>query len=151
LFDAIAAITDTCLVSGFHAEAPMRLESTMDKNCSESYPFKIKEVILTEQIIEGVVDDLMNNVSVPVISAKFHNTIINIIFAVVSEISKKTGLQKVVFSGGTFQNRYILENAENKLKDQGFEVFSHSKIPSNDGGIALGQMVIGAWRREMIT
>ena len=51
---------------------------------------------------------------------------------------------KVVLSGGTFQNKYLPSQLENKLSDNGFEVFTSSKIPSNDGGIALGQLIIGA-------
>jgi len=57
-------------------------------------------------------------------------------------------LKKVVLSGGTFQNRYLLETTEKLLTDMGFEVYTQSDLPSNDGGIALGQLAIAANLRE---
>jgi hydrogenase maturation protein HypF len=56
----------------------------------------------------------------------------------------ESGINKVIFSGGTFQNKYLLERVETKLTNQGFNVVSHKKVPTNDGGIALGQLVIAA-------
>lgn len=62
---------------------------------------------------------------------------------------KESGINKVVLSGGTFQNRYLLENSIQLLENLGFEVFSHRQVPSNDGGIALGQLAVAAaLRRE---
>ena len=84
------------------------------------------------------------------ISSKFHNTVINVIFAVVSQLRKETGLNKVALSGGTFQNKYILSRLELLLAREKFEVFSQCKIPSNDGGIALGQLAVAAKRKELV-
>jgi hydrogenase maturation protein HypF len=67
---------------------------------------------------------------------------------IVEKIRKETGLKKVVMSGGTFQNRYLLGNLEPRLKRSGFDVYTQNLIPSNDGGIALGQLAIAAKRRE---
>jgi hydrogenase maturation protein HypF len=64
-------------------------------------------------------------------------------------IRKEQYFNKIALSGGTFQNRIILERAENKLKTNGFEVYTQSSVPSNDGGIALGQMAIAAKRRAL--
>ncbi len=64
------------------------------------------------------------------------------------KIRQETGLKKVILSGGTFQNRYLLANLEPALRNSGFDVYAHSRIPSNDGGIALGQLAIAAKRRE---
>ncbi len=148
LFDAVAAITNVCPVSKFHAEAPMRLENVASGTIEIAYPFDFGEVISFEPTIQEIVQDLLEGVNVSEISAKFHNTVINVIFTVASQIRKETGLNKIVLSGGTFQNKYILSRVELILKKDGFEVFSHCKIPSNDGGIALGQLVIAAKRRE---
>ncbi len=149
LFDAVAALTNICTFSTFHAEAPMRLESLLDDNCNEYYDFEIRQTIKFNKTFKGIVDDIKSGIKASVISAKFHNTIINIIFAVVSDIRKNHNINKVVLSGGSFQNRYILEKVENLLKNNGFNVFSHKSIPTNDGGIALGQLAIAAKRREM--
>lgn len=93
-----------------------------------------------------IMKDIKNQVPVSVISAKFHNTILTIILKVVKRLSQDSGLKKVVLSGGSFQNRYLLSNSIIMLQEQGFEVFAHENVPTNDGGIALGQMAIAAKR-----
>ena len=149
LFDAVSALTGLCTHSSFHAEAPMRLEAAIDQNIKECYNFDIDKSISIKTTFIEIINDLENNISASVISAKFHNTIIKIIFAVVFKINKEYNINKVVLSGGSFQNKYIVERIENLLFENGFEVFSQSKIPANDGGIALGQLAIAAKRREL--
>ena len=94
-------------------------------------------------------DDLKNGLSTELISAKFHHTVINIIFVIANKIRKEHRINKVALSGGSFQNKFILKRIENKLKGDGFEVFSHEQTPANDGGIALGQLAIAAKRRAL--
>ena len=94
LFDAVSAITNVCPVSKFHAEAPMRLENIASGTIEIAYPFDFDEVISFEPTIQEIVQDLQDGVNVSEISAKFHNTIINVIFAVVSQIRKETGLEQ---------------------------------------------------------
>lgn len=147
LFDAIAAITGICIHSDFHAEAPMRLESVIDMNCIDQYDFRIAKEISFHDTIHGVLDDMRNSIPVPVIAAKFHNTIISVIFAAVTELADKTSIHKVALAGGTFQNRYILERIEQKLSKSGFLVYFPHQVPANDGGIALGQLIIAAKRK----
>jgi len=149
LFDAVAALMNLCHRSTFQAEAPMRLESIVIAGCSESYPYRIGKTIRIGKIIEGVVADLIKGVEFSFIATKFHNTLISIIFDAVSLLRHSTGIEKVVLSGGVFQNRYLLENTEKKLAGAGFKVFSHEKVPSGDGSIALGQLVIAAKRRTL--
>ncbi|MEE4255594.1 MAG: carbamoyltransferase HypF [Bacteroidales bacterium] len=148
LFDAAAALCGLCNVSSFHAEAPMRLEAAIDISEKEAYPFTIKNSIDTGGIIKGMVEDLDAKVEVPRIAARFHNSVINIIFAAAEDMAK-SGIRKIVLSGGSFQNKYLLENAENGLIERGFEVYTPENIPANDGGLALGQLVIAAARRRM--
>ena len=82
------------------------------------------------------------------ISVKFHNTIIFIIIETAKIIRNKYKLNDIALSGGIFQNKYILSKTENDLKKNNFNVYSQLKIPSNDGGISLGQLAIAANRRE---
>lgn len=144
LFDAVAALINLCPVSKFHAEAPMRLEAAIDKKIQAYYSFKIGHTISFDETFISIVNDLKNAVAISEISAKFHNTIILITCEAVKKIRDEHHLNKVVLSGGTFQNKYLLENLENKLAKEGFEVFTHCKVPTNDGAIALGQLVVGA-------
>lgn len=149
LFDAVAAILNICTHADFHAEAPMRIESIIDENVNEEYNYHIDEVISLTGTIREIVGDIQSGKPVPVIAAKFHNTIISVIFAAVREIAQKKNISKVVLSGGSFQNRYMSGKIENLLKNNNFQVFTHTKVPCNDGGLALGQLVIAAKRRGM--
>lgn len=149
LFDAVSALTGLCSDSSFHAEAPMRLESTIMENTVDSYHFTINNGnIIFKQTFKEIIRDISDHVPVAIIAAKFHNTIIKLNFDIANMIREETGINKVVLSGGTFQNRYLLENTENLLAQHNFEVFTQSKVPSNDGGIALGQLMIAAKRRN---
>ncbi|MBN2681141.1 MAG: carbamoyltransferase HypF [Bacteroidales bacterium] len=145
LFDAVAAITNVCTNGTFHAEAPMRLESLAKENITENYPYGKGKEISFIPTIKAIVNDIKSNVETSVISAKFHNTFVKVILETIIEISAKTGIKKAVLSGGSFQNRYLLQKLENMLETSGIQVFSNEKIPANDAGIALGQLVIGAF------
>jgi hydrogenase maturation protein HypF len=149
LFDAVASILNICSYADFHAEAPMRLESIIEKNMNDEYSYNIDKVISLARTIRGIVEDIKSGVPNSVIAAKFHSTIISVIFNAVRRIALGKKINMVVLSGGTFQNRYLLEEVENLLKKNDFQVFSQVKVPCNDGGLALGQLVIAAKRREM--
>ncbi len=149
LFDAVSALINLCINASFHAEAPMRLEAAIDTNCEESYDFEMGSFIDLKKLFEGILSDLNKGVSQGIIAAKFHHTIINIIFAVAEKLRNERGLNKVVLSGGSFQNRFIAEKIEVLLEKQNFEVFSHQQTPSNDGGLALGQIAIAAKKRKL--
>jgi len=151
LFDAVSALTGICVNSTFHAEAPMRLENIISKGISNEYPYvKENNQFQFAQTIINIVNDIKNGTHVSIIAAKFHNTIISLIYEELMSISKLTGISKVVFSGGTFQNKYIVEKLENRLQAvKALEVYFPATIPANDGGIALGQIVIAGKRRVM--
>lgn len=149
LFDAVSALLNICTYSNFHAEAPMRLESIIDDKVTTDYSFDINKEISFKSTFLEILNDLEGKIPISIIATKFHNTIIKVIFAGAKEIRIRENINKIVLSGGTFQNRFILEKVENLLKANGFDVFSNNKIPSNDGGIALGQLVIAAKRREL--
>lgn len=141
LFDAVAALTNICTVAGFHAEAPMRLESAIQK-CDEKYDFEFYDCSINFlPAAEQIVNDLIKKVPSGIISAKFHNTIVDVCVITAQKIRKDTKINKIVLSGGSFQNRYLLEKTEEKLLINKFDVFSPRKIPCNDAGIALGQLV----------
>jgi len=148
LFDAVAALLNLCTVAAFHAEAPMCLESVADKRTTDAYPYIKAGHIGFKPMFTAIISDMASGVPVPVISARFHYTIVAVITDVVSELSARSGIRKVALSGGTFQNKYLLEKTEDILRQKGFTVYSHERIPSNDGGLALGQIMIAAKRLE---
>ncbi len=150
LFDAVSALLGICTRSTYHAEAPMRLESAADEHISSAYPVDIRNgEISFRPVFEGLLRDRENGMPVSEMAGKFHQTVVEVIIATAKKIASETGIRKVVLSGGTFQNRIVLAKAENRLREAGFAVYSHQQVPSNDGGIALGQMAVAAKRRVM--
>lgn len=148
LFDAVSAVLGLCSDVTFDSEAPMRLESLIDCETEEYYPFQIGKKITFSETFKAILEDIpMQNISL--ISAKFHNTIARIILQASVSIRKETSLNKVVLSGGVFQNKYLLEKALFLLKHSGFETFTNHQVPSNDGGISLGQLIIASKKREL--
>lgn len=145
LFDAVSALLNICTHSKYHAEAPMRLEAAIDHGCAESYQADfIEDRIEFKTVFQSILDDLKKQTSTGIIAAKFHNTMLNLIKETAVRIREKHQLNKVVLSGGSFQNRYLLEHSIRLLKQCGFEVFFPQQIPPNDGGIALGQIAVAA-------
>jgi hydrogenase maturation protein HypF len=148
LFDAVAAMTGVCTISDFHAEAPMRLENILDPGEPGQYHFAIGTTIDPGPVIKGIVADITEGVNTGRISAKFHRAVVDVIVKIVVNLINETGINKIVLSGGSFQNRFLVSESEKRLREYKLEVYSQQKFPSNDGGIALGQLVIAAKRRE---
>jgi hydrogenase maturation protein HypF len=147
VFDGVAAITGICERALFHAEAPMRLESCIVPGIDEYYDFNLSDTLSFVPAIRQICDSLSKGEPLGVISARFHNTVAEASCRMVKKISKETGLHKIVLSGGTFQNKYLSETLENRLVKDNFAVFTHSRVPCNDGGLALGQLVVAAGRK----
>ncbi len=150
LFDCVASLLDLVQEATFQAEGPMRLEAIVRTDCTESYAFECKETIQFGLTIQEITDDIRRGTDTSIIATKFHNTIILAIFETVKSIRLKEGINKVVLSGGVFQNKYLLEGTIQVLMKNNFEVYSHATVPSNDGGIALGQLAVASKRRELL-
>jgi hydrogenase maturation protein HypF len=147
-FDGISALLGLCVESGYEAEAPMKLEALANLHVREKYPVKIGKVIILDEMIRQIVSDINSGIHPGVISARFHNTIISTIFETVKKISAEKRIRKVVLSGGVFLNRIILGRIENLLMQHRYMVYTHTNVPTNDGGIALGQLFIASERRK---
>lgn len=149
LFDATSALLKICTNATYHAEAPMQLESASSITEKGYYNYSFSDHVCFKSTFAEMIDDISNNIDNSIIGGKFHNTIVNVI----SELSKiargKFGINKVVLSGGTFQNSILLEKSLEQLKKDGFDCYSQSEVPSNDGGLALGQLAIAAKRRSL--
>lgn len=157
LFDAVAAITGLCNFAQFDAEGPMRLESMAAAGTHPAYPFHLSwthnsqdpEELLNiglSDTIAALLEDIQSSQDLRLISARFHTTISKLIVQTTMQLRSSLGLNSVVLSGGLFQNRYILEQTEVSLEEQGFSVYAHKRVPTNDGGIALGQVAVAAAR-----
>jgi hydrogenase maturation protein HypF len=100
-------------------------------------------------MVRGIVEDLQKEKAASIISRKFHDSVVSAFSEIVSCVRDEHELNTVALSGGCFQNAYLLSEMENRLADKGFRVLSHKRIPTNDGGVALGQVCIAnAMKRD---
>ncbi len=146
LFDAVAAIVGLRQENQFEGQAAMELEFALD-GCptEEAYPFSLRpgqsmHLADWEPAIRALLADVNGAVSVGLMAARFHNMLAEMIVSV----ARHTGKERIVLSGGCFQNRYLTERAVQRLRTAGFRPYWHQRIPPNDGGIALGQIVAAA-------
>lgn len=144
LFDALASIVGLRQINRFEGQAAMELEFALHGiETDESYDFALSEETLDwGPMLRSLVGDVRDSVSVGKIAAKFHKTLVEMIVAV----ARRVGEERVVLTGGCFQNLYLTERAIARLREEGFRVYWHQRIPPNDGGIALGQ-IVAAWAK----
>ena len=146
LFDAVSALLGVRGVVNYEGQAAIELEMLAAEGVDEVYdwsrPSSYPIIIDPAPVLRAVVSDLRRGVDRAVISAKFHNTIADIIVGVSRAARERTGINRVALSGGVFQNMYLLGRTLDGLERQGFEALIHHQVPANDGGIALGQAVI---------
>ena len=133
LFDAVACITGVARQNRFEGQAAMLLENEIGAlRTEEAYALPGGD---WTPLISAVMADKIASVPVARIAARFHNALVEWIL----EVAASAKLKQIVLSGGVFQNRYLTERAAGMLESRGFEVYTHQRVPPNDGGIALGQ------------
>jgi hydrogenase maturation protein HypF len=148
LFDGIASILNIRQRANYEAQGAIELEFAAlppapdhMKRGEAFYTVNYEEhdgicLINWHYMINEIIDELRQKTSISYISSKFHNTLSEIIL----NIAQQTGFEKVVLSGGCFQNRFLIEKSISKLQLNGFKVYRHQRVPTNDGGISLGQI-----------
>ena len=145
LFDAVASMIGLRHEVNFEGQAAIELEMIADEAVEDAYPFAFEgECIDFRPAIERIAGETAGKSA---IAARFHNTVAAAIVETCLRIRSESGLRRVCLSGGTFQNVLLVSRAAAGLRRNGFEVFLHSRVPPNDGGIALGQAAIAAARR----
>ncbi len=155
LFDAIASLVGLHQRISFEGQAAMELEFAIQgTSTDEAYSFRISDhgicngqrsavsdqpsvmIVDWEPMVLEILDDTRKKVAIGTISAKFHNTLAEIIISV----AKRVGEERVLLTGGCFQNLYLTERTVHRLGMEGFRPYWHQRVPPNDGGIALGQV-----------
>ena len=143
LFDAVASLIGLRQQTRYEGHAAMELEFALDgietdENYNLSLVTRHSSLVLDwGPMIEAILSDVQNSVATGRISAKFHNALAEAVVAV----AKRIGKRRVVLSGGCFQNRYLTERTVRRLWAEGFQPYWHQRVPPNDGGIALGQVI----------
>jgi hydrogenase maturation protein HypF len=142
IFDAVASLIGLRQKIGFEGQAAMQLEFIADHGVADRYAFSVEQtndtaVIDPAEMVRTILREREEHVPDSTIAARFHNTMAEIMVS----IAKLAGEEKIALSGGCFQNKLLAELAITRLRSEGFKVYWHQRIPTNDGGIALGQLV----------
>ncbi len=153
LFDAVSAMLGIRTVIHYEAQAACELETVAD-TCREEagvYPYRLEAEdascrILLAEMLEAIVADLRRGTETATIARTFHNTIARMVADTCVTIRDNSDIRNVALSGGVFQNRLLLRTVLPLLEQKGFKVYTHRRVPCNDGGISLGQAVIANFR-----
>lgn len=142
IFDAVGAMLGVRMKNSFEGQAAMEVEFLAYKSTTtEFYPISIIEkdgmfVWNWETMFTQLLKDVALGNKIFDISKKFHNTLSMLIV----EMAKKIKISRIVLSGGCFQNKLLLEQTIVELRKNDFTPYWHQRIPTNDGGISLGQV-----------
>ena len=151
LFDGVGSLLLSKDRISKEAELPVELERLAYGRSCGKYKFDIRTserdcIIGVSAIIKEVIKDMSRKTDRSEISCKFHNTISDVILRTSLMLSKKFKPKQVVLSGGVFRNRYLTARTVEALRSSGLEVYTHSRIPTDDSGIPLGQIAIANTR-----
>lgn len=151
LFDAVASLAGLRDQVSFEGQAAMELEWHADGQVSaDAYPYRLDQppggplVIDTRPLVRAIVGDLAGRVGVGRIAQRFHGTIAEIVVGVCRRLRDEQHLNRVVLSGGVFQNALLTAEVCRRLAAERFESFRHRLVPPGDGGLSLGQVAIAA-------
>jgi len=97
-----------------------------------------------QELIRRIVHDISRKESKTLIAQKFHSSLAELFVHSAMMARSKTGIDLVALSGGVYQNRLFFRIMQHRLRAEGFKVVSHRLVPTNDGGLALGQVLIAA-------
>jgi len=147
LFDAISSLLGICDRNTHDGQAPMELEATVREDIATALTFEIREAqgtLLLDacSFIRSAVDRIRDGADTGTIAAEFHHGLGNAVVAMCRQIRERENIGQVALSGGCFQNACLFEYAARALSQEGFEVLTHTKVPPNDGCIALGQVAV---------
>ena len=148
-----------CDKSTYDGEAAIRLSELANLNLPvNAYRYEIQEHEQTlrfnfSQMLLQIVDDLKRERDISEISTAFHETLVQALVDGMKRLHQTypQNNRKIVLSGGSFHNRYVKQRLIECLSVAGFEVFTHKRIPCNDGGLSYGQLMVAAAKREEST
>lgn len=145
LFDGVAAILGVKTRCSYEGQGAILLEAAAKEKEEGVYPVSLSGRPLVfdwREMVHAIVQDRQRGTETGVIAARFMNTLVEMAVKMAVAAREETGLNRVCLSGGSFQNMYIMHRLPDRLRDDGFQVYHHSRVSTNDEGIALGQLMI---------
>ncbi len=149
LFDAVAAMSGGRQEIRYEAQAAIEfmqaagqeLNSEVYDRCFDTVDSAI--IWKIKPLIRAIANDILDGLTLSEISRRFHATLVEGLVDLAGKVRRQYRIDSVALSGGVFQNQLLFENVIPALERADFEVYTHSQVPTNDGGIALGQALIG--------
>jgi hydrogenase maturation protein HypF len=143
LFDAVASLAGIRHNVNYEAQAAIEMENVINPKQEGAYHFGLQgEQVVIAPLLKELILDIQNKVPKSDISAKFHNGVRLMVMKVSNSISLETGCRTIAFSGGVWQNKFLFGHVVADLEKAGYTVLVHNQVPTNDGGLALGQALI---------
>ncbi|MBI9048411.1 MAG: carbamoyltransferase HypF [Anaerolineaceae bacterium] len=145
LFDAVAALIGIRAEVTYEGQAAIELENCMDHADSGVYDIPLDGTqIVLKPLFEQIIGDIYNNIPVSKISARFHRGIAELCLSAAEKVHAQYGSKLIGLSGGVWQNMSLLNLTYSKLTSAGFSCLVHQQVPTNDGGLSLGQSMAAA-------
>ncbi|OHV41893.1 carbamoyltransferase HypF [Pseudofrankia sp. EUN1h] len=154
LFDAVSALLGVRQTVDFDAQAAIGLEALSRGGQPDGcrYRFELREptsgggplVVDSAPVVRALVADRRRGVDAATAGAGFHEALVALVLSLAERARRELGLETVVLAGGVFLNALLLAGARRALLAAGFDVVSGRRVPPDDGGLSLGQLVVAA-------
>jgi hydrogenase maturation protein HypF len=150
LFDAAAALAGVRQSVNYEAQAAIEFEALADTDEDGMYLFsREQDRIQVSDAMEALIADVLSGVPIPIMSARFHNGLASLALDICQHLRIARNINEIALSGGVWQNITLLRRTLSLLQRDGFVVYIHHQVPTNDGGLSLGQAAIAATRIKM--
>jgi hydrogenase maturation protein HypF len=162
LFDAVAVLLGLGGEVNYEGQAAVELEAISDRRETGLYPIDRLEqsglddrapasVLDVRATVSAIVRDVAQDADISLIAARFHNTLAIATAQALYELCDRHGIDRVVLSGGVFQNRRLLEQTASLVAHGDLRVLLPARVPCNDGGISFGQAAVAQARSEQVS
>jgi len=142
-FDAASAIIGIRHTVNYEGQAAIEMEALAESCEAGFYPFAINgDQIDPAPLWLALLHDWRGGIPVSILAARVHNSVARLVLDLSTSIRNESGINNVALSGGVWQNKYLLERTLCLLEPAGFNIMVHRRVPANDGGIALGQIMV---------
>jgi hydrogenase maturation protein HypF len=147
LFDAVAALAGVRQSVNYEGQAAIEFEALADPDEAGSYSFELNQhEVEVRSGLEALTKDVRNGIHASKISARFHNGLAKAIQMTVKKMNQETGIRTIALSGGVWQNLTLIGRTLSLLQADGFTVYLHHQVPTNDAGLSFGQAVVATSR-----
>ncbi|MFF3741235.1 carbamoyltransferase HypF [Streptomyces sp. NPDC002566] len=152
LFDAVSSLAGICHHAGYEAQAAVELEAAAlhapaGDTAAYTFDHATEDGVVRADpapVLAAIVEDLRAGAPPAVVAARFHRAVTGLVRHLCGRARERHGLDTVALTGGVFANALLSTDCATALRRDGFTVLRHRLVPPNDGGLALGQLMVAA-------